>query len=60
MMVWVYVLIAASAVLFIVGAVARFIRKHEGTVWWRGSMGLLAFANTLLLLEILSALRGRT
>ena len=57
MMVWTYVLIALAAVLFIIGAVAKFIRKHEGTVWWRGSMGLLAFAAVLILLEILDALR---
>lgn len=57
MMFWTYVLIALAAVLFIIGAVAKFIRKHEGTVWWRGSMGLLAFAAVLILLEILDALR---
>ena len=54
----VYVLIGLAAVFFISGAVARFVRKHEGTVWWRGSMGLLAFANTLLLMEILHHLTG--
>jgi hypothetical protein len=56
-MVWTYVLIALAAVLFIIGTVAKFIRKHEGTVWWRGSMGLLAFAAVLILLEILETLR---
>lgn len=55
----VYVLIGLAVVFFIVGGVARFVRHHEGTLWWRGSMGMLAFANTLLLLEILSALTGR-
>jgi hypothetical protein len=57
MMVWIYVLISLAAVLFIIGAVARFVRKHEGTVWWRGSMGLLAFAAILIMLQILDALR---
>ena len=57
MMLWIYLLIALAAVLFIIGAVAKFVRKHEGTVWWRGSMGLLAFAIVLILLQILDALR---
>jgi hypothetical protein len=57
MMVWIYVLISIAAVLFIIGAVARFVRKHEGTVWWRGAMGLLAFAAILIMLQILDALR---
>ena len=57
MLVWIYLLVGAAAVLFIVGAFARFVRKHEGTVWLRGSMGLLAFAVVLILLEILDTLR---
>jgi len=57
MMIWIYVLSGAAAALFIIGAVAKFVRKHEGTVWWRGSMGLLAFAAVLILLEILETLR---
>lgn len=52
----VYVLIGLAAVCFVSGAVARFVRHHEGTVWWRGTMALLAFAQTLLLLEIWKAL----
>jgi hypothetical protein len=40
------------------GVVARFIRKQEGTLWWRGAIGLLAFAMTLTLLEIFYVLRG--
>ena len=57
MMVWIYGLIGVAAVLFIIGAVAKFVRRHEGTVWWRGSMGLLAFAAILIMLQILDALR---
>lgn len=52
----VYVLIGSAAVCFVAGAVARFVRHHEGTVWWRGTMALLAFAQALLLLEIWKAL----
>jgi len=48
-----------AGMLFVMGAVTRFVRHQEGTVWWRGSMGLLAFANTLLLLEILRVLSGQ-
>jgi len=51
-----YGLLGAAAVCFVSGAIARFVRHHEGTVWWRGTMALLAFAQTLLLLEILKAL----
>ena len=52
MLMWIYGLMIAAAVLFLMGAVQRFIRHKEATVWWRGSMGLLAFACTLMLLEI--------
>jgi hypothetical protein len=55
----IYVLVALAAACFVSGAVARFVRKHEGTVWWRGAIGLLAFAMTLTLLEILFALSGQ-
>lgn len=58
MLVTVYVLVIAAAVFFVAGTVARFVRHHEGTVWWRGSMGFLGFANTFLLIEILNALTG--
>ena len=58
MLTWIYVLVILAAGLFLAGAFARFVRHHEGTVWWRGSMGLLAFANTLLLLEIFHRLSG--
>lgn len=57
MLILVYILTGVAAVFFIAGAVAR-LRKHEGTVWWRGSMGLLAFAITLLLIEIYFLLGG--
>lgn len=59
MLTFIYVLVILSAVFFVCGAVARFVRKHEGTVWWRGSMGLLAFAHMLLMLEIFSVLGRR-
>jgi hypothetical protein len=55
----VYVLLISAGVCFLAGALARFIRHHEGTVWWRGAIGFLAFAQTLLLLEILEALTAR-
>jgi len=53
---WIYTLLIASTVVFLGGAVARFIRHKEATVWYRGSMGLLGFAIALTLLEILFAL----
>jgi hypothetical protein len=52
----IYGLLGAAGVCFISGAVARFVRNHEGTVWWRGTMALLGFAQALLLLEILKVL----
>ena len=55
---FIYVLIGLAAVCFISGAVARFVRKHEGTVWWRGAIGLLAFAMALTLIEIYHQLGG--
>ena len=58
MLTLIYVLMILAAVCFGCGVIARFVRKHEGTVWWRGAMGLLAFAMTLTLLEILFALSG--
>ena len=58
MLTFIYVLVILAAACFVTGAVARFVRKHEGTLWWRGAIGLLAFATTLTLLEILKALSG--
>jgi drug/metabolite transporter (DMT)-like permease len=52
---WIYGLIIAAAVCFVSGVVARFIRHKEGTVWYRGTMALLAFAMVLTLLAIYSA-----
>ena len=49
---WIYGLIIAAAVCFVAGVVARFIRHKEGTVWYRGTMALLAFAIALTLLAI--------
>ena len=58
MLTLIYVLVVAAAACFTVGIIVRFVRHHEATVWWRGAMGLLAFANTLLLLEIYRVLTG--
>ena len=58
MLITVYILIGLAAAFFICGTIARFVRHHEGTVWWRGSMGMLLFAMTLLLLEIYFLLGG--
>ncbi len=49
---WIYGLIIAAAVCFVSGAVARFLRHKEATVWYRGTMALLAFAIALTLLAI--------
>lgn len=51
------VLVVLAAVAFLVGAFARFIvdgpvLNHEPVVYWRGAVGLLAFAMTLLLIQI--------
>jgi tellurite resistance protein TehA-like permease len=56
---YIYALIIAAAVCFLSGVVARFIRHKEGTLWWRGAIGILLFAMALTLLEILSALATR-
>jgi uncharacterized membrane protein YidH (DUF202 family) len=48
----IYILLIASAVCFLAGGVNRVIRHKEGTMWWRGAIGLLAFACALMLLEI--------
>lgn len=49
---WIYVLIIGAAVCFVAGVIARFFRHKEGTLWYRGTMALLAFAMTFLLLAI--------
>ena len=54
----IHVLIGLAAVCFVSGAVARFVHHHDGTVWWRGTMGFLAFANVLALLQILDVMTG--
>lgn len=51
------VLIFLAALAFIVGALARFLGGgnlvgNEAVVYWRGSIGFLAFAVTLLLIQI--------
>lgn len=52
MLITIYGLLVTAAGLFLMGSINRFIRHKEATVWWRGSMGLLAFACALMLLEI--------
>jgi len=52
-----YILMGLAAVCFVSGAVTRFFHAQEGTVWYRGAMGLLMFAQCFLLLQILRALR---
>jgi len=49
---WIYGLMIGAAVCFLSGVIARFIRHKEGTLWYRGTLALLAFAMTLLLLAI--------
>ena len=49
---WIYILMIASAVCFLAGGVNRVLRHKEGTMWWRGAIGLLAFACALMLLGI--------
>ena len=58
MLTFIYGLVIAAAVLYLAGAFVHFVRKHEGTVWWRGAMGLLAFAIALVLIEIYYQLAG--
>ncbi len=50
-------LIILAAIAFVTGSVARLI--HGGALWgfepvvyWRGAIGFLAFASTLLLMQI--------
>ena len=50
-------LILLAALAFASGAVARFLSGgnllgNEAVVYWRGSIGFLAFAVTLLLIQI--------
>jgi hypothetical protein len=56
---WVYALVFLAAGLFLAGAVKRVFWRQEATLWWRGAMGVLAFAVTLLLLEIYYVLLER-
>ncbi|MDE2929071.1 MAG: hypothetical protein OXT71_22015 [Acidobacteriota bacterium] len=51
------ILIFLAVLAFIVGTLARFLGGgnllgNEAVVYWRGSMGFLAFAVTLLLVQI--------
>lgn len=56
-------LLVLAAVLFVVGGLSRFLKfqimGHEPTVWWRGSMGFLAFGIALMILQILRILQAR-
>jgi len=57
------VLIILAAVLFVIAALSRFLKfqilGHEPTIWWRGSMGLLAFSIAFLLCQILKHMPPR-
>lgn len=55
---WIYALLIGAAVCFICGIIARFFRHREGTLWYRGTMALLAFAICLLLLAIFFSLEA--
>jgi len=51
------ILIILAALAFIVGTLARFLGGgtllgNEAVVYWRGAIGFLAFAATLLLVQI--------
>ena len=51
------ILIFLAALAFIVGTLARFLGGghllgNEAVVYWRGSIGFLTFAITLLLIQI--------
>jgi len=54
------VLIILAAVLFVIAALTRVfkfqIMGHEPTIWWSGSVGLLAFSIALILWQILQHL----
>ena len=54
---WIYGLIIAAAVCFVSGVVSHFLRHKEGTVWYHGTMALLAFAIALGLLAIYFSLQ---
>ena len=50
-------LILLAALAFVSGTLARFLGRgtllgNEAVVYWRGSIGFLAFAVTLLLVQI--------
>jgi hypothetical protein len=49
---WIYGLMIGAVVCFIAGVITRFLRHKEGTLWYRGTLALLAFAMTFLLLAI--------
>jgi hypothetical protein len=53
---YIYGLLIGAGVCFICGIIARFFRHREGTLWYRGTMALLAFAMSLTLLAIYFAL----
>lgn len=52
-------LLVLGAISFVLGSLCRFlktdIRGHESTVWWRGSMGFLAFSAALMLWQIMQS-----
>jgi len=51
------ILVILAAVAFVAGTGARFLHGgqflgHEPVVYWRGAIGFLAFASTLILMQI--------
>ena len=51
------ILILLAALAFVSGTLARFLSGgdlmgHEAVVYWRGAVGFLAFAITLVLIQI--------
>jgi hypothetical protein len=49
---FIYALVIAAGVSFVVGGINKVVRKVESTVYYRVTMSLLAFAIALLLLEM--------
>ncbi len=51
------VLIILAAIAFVIGSAARLVRGgpllgYEPVVYWRGAIGFLGFAGTLILMQI--------
>ncbi len=57
MKILVNILVILAAVAFVVGSGARFLHGgqflgYEPVVYWRGAIGFLSFASTLILMQI--------